>query len=152
MLTSDEEQYETPSITEYSQQNVPGGRHLEKAKLPSPPGSSRASTASPTLCACDHAGHVLVPLRTIAGVAKAAKGSKQERCVICNKDTSWVCATCTNGPQSLVPVCPETTKGRGKHAGVVTHHSCLDKHRCHPCIFPKGKAPRAKRARGPESE
>ena len=75
----------------------------------------------------------------------------QQRCIMCNRKTAWCCATCTQGPMALVPLCPEVTiprKGPGK--GSQIFHRCLCKHRSDPTFFPKGHrgGGRPKRARG----
>ena len=77
------------------------------------------------------------------------KQGMQQRCVCCNKHTSWVCMTCTTGPTGLVPVCPETTVARnGKNKGQQVHHVCNARHSLNPTFMPKGKgSQRAKRAR-----
>ena len=75
----------------------------------------------------------------------------QQRCIICNAKTAWCCATCTQGPMALVPLCPEvTTPKKGPNKGKQIAHMCLCKHRSDPNFFPKGKLSggRPKRARG----
>ena len=87
--------------------------------------------------------HELVPLRLIPGYVEACAGMKnkgqQQRCVWCNKHTSWACKTCTRGPQFLVPICPVRSVGRGKdHKGKVTEHPCCGFHSNNPTFFYKG--------------
>lgn len=65
--------------------------------------------------------HVLIPLRQLAGY----KGPKQQRCTMCDKLVSWVCARCTVDPSHLVPLHPPNVLG-GKH------HECLAMHRRDP--------------------
>ena len=68
--------------------------------------------------------HVLIPLSQVLGY----KGCKQQRCMLCDELVSWVCARCTTGPRSLVPMHPFSTKHRGK----LTNHGCLKAHRKNP--------------------
>ena len=124
---------------------------LDGAAPPSPTGPPPASRASSGTASPEGCQHVLVPLRSVPGVHKAKKGSKQERCAMCNKHTSWVCALCTTGANALVPLCPETSRSR-KKPGTVTHHACLEKHRANPAVFPKGKRAKAKRKRSAVDE
>ena len=74
------------------------------------------------------------------------EGGKQQRCNICNKKTSWVCAVCTRGPDSLWPCCPKVTRSR-KEPGSVRRAPCLSEHVANPEWVPRGKK-QAKRARG----
>ena len=100
--------------------------HLASAmpKKKSSPSSSAARSAarscsSPsTTSTCEE--HVLVPLSSLG---KSYKGGKQQRCNICNRKTSWVCATCTQGPHALWPCCPEITRKRGKGHGAAVRPS-----------------------------
>lgn len=76
------------------------------------------------------------------------KGGKQQKCNICNRKCSWICVTCTKGPNALWPCHPETTRGRGKGDGGLTHHSCFAKHEEDPAWIPRVARRSAKRARG----
>ena len=109
---------------------------------PSPPRQSKTSspkTSSP--CDADGTVHTLIPLRCVPGIEW--KQGMQRRCLLCGKDTTWVCSVCTQGPLHLVPVCPEYTIIRkGSNKGAKVEHECLCKHRLQPGWFPKGK-PRA---------
>ena len=115
----------------------------------SPPKEATSSPSGrmPAAHAPDGNTHLLAPLKSIEGLAW--KPGMQMRCVCCNHHTAWVCATCTTGPQALVPLCPQsTTVRKGKHKGEVRrNHVCLDKHRCNPTFQPRGKRSGAKRAR-----
>ena len=73
----------------------------------------------------------------------------QQRCVMCNSHTTWVCGDCSTGPTCLVPLCPEATRPRkGNDRGKTIYHPCLGKHQCFPTYLPKGKHEgRNKRAR-----
>lgn len=108
----------------------------------------RSARASPTMMP-DGDVHMLTPLKHVPGLAW--KKGMQQRCVMCNHHTVWVCATCTTGPTGLVPLCPESTVVRkGDAKGQTHHHPCLHKHMCNPTFMPKGRATRkAKRARPP---
>ena len=68
--------------------------------------------------------HVRIPLSQVPGY----KGCKQQRCMLCDKLVSWVCARCTTSPHELVPMHPFSTK----HQGQLTHHGCLKEHRKNP--------------------
>ena len=57
--------------------------------------------------------HVLIPLHQL----KNYKGPKQQRCYICNELCSWVCARCTGGPSTLVPLHPPITQGSKRKYG-----------------------------------
>mmetsp|Transcript_56605 Transcript_56605/g.126441 ORF Transcript_56605/g.126441 Transcript_56605/m.126441 type:complete len:127 (-) Transcript_56605:656-1036(-) len=66
------------------------------------PSGGRASPGSPG-SPCPHGDHKLIPLRLVPGYA----GGRQQRCICCNKKTSYVCACCSTSPFSLVPLCLE---------------------------------------------
>ena len=106
-------------------------------EAPSPAKSPTTGKASP----CDDNGcaHHLVSLRSFLG--DKWKSGMQRRCTLCDKETTWVCGTCSTGPLDLFYLCPETTIPRkGALKGVVQHHECLCKHRRMPSWVP----PRAK--------
>ena len=107
------------------------------------PQSARASPrGSPDGCR-----HQLIPLRNVEGIKW--KNGMQQRCVMCNSHTTWVCGDCSTGPTCLVPLCPEATRPRkGNDRGKTIYHPCHGKHQCWPTYFPKGKREgRNKRAR-----
>ena len=106
--------------------------HLQRAPRRTPTAPS-ASSRAPQL-----AGQGLQGL----------KGGKQQKCNICNRKCSWICVTCTKGPNALWPCHPETTRGRGKGDGGLTHHSCFAKHEEDPAWIPRVARRSAKRARG----
>jgi hypothetical protein len=110
-----------------------------KAADGSPP--AKHASRSPEGACPDGQHHRLMRLGDVEGVdPKSGKGTRQERCIMCNKHTVWVCATCTEGAHALVPVCPEITRPRkGELRGCTIHHPCLGQHRCNPLFFPKGK-------------
>ena len=99
----------------------------------------RAGGASSPCSSADGEAHELIPLRKIEGYQKVQHGRQmkwpQQRCMLCNKHTSWCCSTCTNGLASLFPVCPEESN----HRGDVSSHQCLRTHRANPTHTPKGK-------------
>ena len=78
-------------------------------------------------------------MRKVEGYQKVLHGRQmkwpQQRCMLCNKHTSWCCATCTNGVSSLFPVCP----CESNHRGTIDTHSCHATHRASPSFTPKGK-------------
>ena len=119
--------------------------------IESPTASPSASCAARAKSACDDCDvHELVPLRSVLG--DKWKCGAQQRCMLCDSCTTWVCRQCTTGPASLVPLCPETTIPRnGPLKGTKIHHACLGKHQVSPNFFPKGKTTktqaRRKRAR-----
>ena len=93
------------------------------------PGSNHR--ASPSCCSAGCSHHNLMPLRNVEGIKMPAgtkKKSLQARCVMCNRSTSWCCAECTDGPDALVPICPETSKSRTK-PGIINRSACLKLHR-----------------------
>ena len=117
--------------------------HVEAPKQCSPCGGARSPCGGG-----DGETHYLTLVKGVEGYT----GGCQQRCIWCNAKTAWVCATCTTGPMSLVPLCPEFTKARkGEHKGCHVSHMCLARHRSNPTFFPKGKrGGRPKRARGPD--
>ena len=64
----------------------------------------------------------MIPLHQL----KNYKGPKQQRCYICNELCSWVCARCTGGPSTLVPLHPPISQGSKRKYG------CLMAHRADP--------------------
>ena len=89
-----------------------------------------------------------MPLRLVPGYA----GGRQQRCICCDKKTSFVCACCSTSPFALVPLCPEVTKAKkdqGKvKKGQIIKHACLSRHVENPMLRPGSKGARkAKRAR-----
>ena len=120
------------------------------------PGQSKVSPCgrAPAPFGADGCSHTLIPLKVAIG-PELWKPGKQERCVDCNGFTAWVCAECSNGPGSLVAVCPEITKPtKGKDKGTTVRHFCLAHHCANPNVFRCGKAPdacRRKRLRFVES-
>ena len=100
--------------------------------------NSRAASSSPCSSA-DGEAHELIPLRKIEGYTKVQHGQQQkwpqQRCMLCNKHTSWCCSTCTNGLSSLFPVCP----AESNHRGTIGAHSCHATHCANPSFIPKGK-------------
>ena len=113
---------------------------------------SRSAARTSTPSAMGGCAHVLIPLRTVEGYKVGQTGGAQQRCSICNLKTSWVCGECTDGPTSLVPLCPEETTTRGKSHGLKIMHKCRIKHVLDPLRFPKGSQREkvaAKRRRGP---
>ena len=74
------------------------------------------------------------------------------RCVVCNKQTSWYCSACTEGPHAIVPVCPCTTRGGGKGGAGCKEHPCEAFHCQHPSFRKSQKGKRTKRARRDERE
>ena len=110
------------------------------------PSSGRDSTG--TCSPCGGGGeHNLIPLRSVPGYA----GGRQQRCIGCNRKTSFVCGGCTTSPFALVPLCPCETKvkkdsGRVKK-GQIIKHACLGRHRENPALRPGSRGRKAKRAR-----
>ncbi|KAL1524128.1 hypothetical protein AB1Y20_019037 [Prymnesium parvum] len=120
--------------------------------IPAPARPINFGSASPAASTCsDGEAHLLVPLRQVEDLR--VKKGQQERCIICNLHTSWVCSTCTTGPLALVPICPHTTVARkGQRKGETIFHPCLGKHRVNPAFFLRGKrVTGGKRARGSAS-
>eukprot|EP00962_Isochrysis_galbana_P059971 scaffold33847_cov129-Isochrysis_galbana.AAC.4 len=77
-----------------------------------PPAVSRAKpkySGSPS--SEDGLPHNLCALRLLPGFV----GHRQQRCVICNKKTSWCCATCSVAPGALVPICPAVSQRDATH-------------------------------------
>ena len=113
------------------------------------PASPRAGKKAAGACGAgtgDGDNHYLVPLAKVEGYE--GKPGSQQRCNLCNRKTSWVCATCTDGPFALFPVCPEvTTCRKGANRGNQCAHPCLGRHRCNP-TFVKKKRKGGKRRRG----
>jgi len=72
--------------------------------------------------------HNLCALRHLPGFV----GHRQQRCVICDKKTSWCCATCSVAPSDLVPLCPAVSQRDNTH-------DCSAQHRDAPLWFPHGK-------------
>ena len=110
-------------------------------EAPSPAKSPTTGKASP----CDDNGceHHLVSLRSFLG--DKWKSGMQRRCTLCDKETSWVCGTCSTGPLDLFYLCPETTIPRkGALKGHVQHHECL----CKPRRLPSWVPPRAAKGCG----
>ena len=108
------------------------------------PNGGRASPGSP----CAHGEHKLIPLRFVEGYA----GGRQQRCICCNRKTSYVCACCSTSPFALVPLCPEVTKAKkdqGKvKKGQIIKHACLARHVENPALRPgNSRGRKAKRAR-----
>ena len=118
----------------------------------SPPKAGR--TDQPPSPAADGQPHTLVPLRSLLG--DDWKKGKQMRCMICNKDTVWVCSCCSTGASGLVPICPEYSIPRkGPNKGLKVMHACSHKHRMMPSFFPKGRCRTGgscKRQRSPEAD
>ena len=95
---------------------------------------------------------------TVGGYKEAVKdqkqGGKQQRCLWCNKPTSWCCRICSKGPHALAPICPAVTVPKnGDFKGQPVSHPCLGFHGQNPTFWPKGKqgagaGSGAKRARG----
>ena len=98
--------------------------------------------------------HELVPLRSVLG--DKWKPGMQERCMICDSHTAWVCRQCSVGASSLVPLCPEYTKPKtGAKKGQKIFHMCCGKHALSPDFFPKGRTKtqtKRKRANGEACE
>mmetsp|Transcript_26986 Transcript_26986/g.87181 ORF Transcript_26986/g.87181 Transcript_26986/m.87181 type:complete len:152 (+) Transcript_26986:109-564(+) len=87
-----------------------------------PPAVSRAKpkcSGSPS--SEDGLPHNLCALRLLPGFV----GHRQQRCVICNKKTSWCCATCSVAPGALVPICPVVSQRDATHC-------CSGQHRAAP--------------------
>ena len=118
--------------------NNPDAPPSKAANSSSPP---KPAARSPEGACPDGLHHRLMRLADVEGVdPKSGKGTRQERCIMCNKHTVWVCATCTESCNALVPVCPEVSRPRkGELRGCTIHHPCLGQHRCNPNFFPKGK-------------
>ena len=115
----------------------------------SPRKSPSSGRDSPGACSPCGGGseHNLIPLRFVPDYA----GGRQQRCIICNKKTSFVCGGCTTSPFALVPLCPCETKAK-KDSGNVTKgqivkHACLGRHRENPALRPGYRGRKAKRAR-----
>ena len=117
-----------------------------KVAPPSPPKGTPSSRrgSPPSHVGSDGEPHVLARLKDMEGYTSKRL---QQRCVMCNKDTAWYCTTCSDGPNSLVPVHPEFTLGRRHHNGERISHPCLGQHRCNPSFFPKGKRGGKRRAK-----
>ena len=133
----------------------PKAEKQARAAATSPPKASRTAPGSPESCpAADGAPHTLVPLRSILG--DDWKKGKQMRCMMCNKDTVWVCGCCSTGADGLVPICPEYSIPRkGPNRGNKVMHPCLHKHRAAPLFFPKGRCQgggSCKRQRSPAAD
>ena len=80
--------------------------------------------------------------RALSSRQKLTAAGGRVNCVDCNGFTAWVCAECSNGPGSLVAVCPEITKPtKGKDKGTTVRHFCLAHHCANPNVFRCGKAP-----------
>ena len=89
----------------------------------------------------------------LSSLGKGYKGGRQQRCNVCNRKTSWVCAVCTQGTHALWPCCPEITRKRGNGRGpAVKHNDCLARHRTDPDWIPRVKTRKAKRARAQAHE
>lgn len=97
--------------------------------------------------------HKLVLLRSLYekyGIEMPKKGKAvQQRCVCCNKPTSWACSVCSEGAFQLVPVHPARTRGGGCSGKGGQQHDCERVHCCNPSFRKSAqvKAMRAKRAR-----
>ena len=113
------------------------------------PKKSPSCASSPGRESSADEDHYLKAIKDIPGYV----GGRQQRCICCNRKTSYCCATCSTNPFALVPLCPEQTKvkaDRGKvHKGQIIKHACLARHRSNPALMRGTKAPRkAGRARG----
>ena len=78
-------------------------------------------------------------------------GGRQQRCICCDRKTSFVCGRCTTSPFALVPLCPcetQAKKDAGKaKKGWIIKHACLGHHRENPALRPGNSGRKAKRAR-----
>ena len=72
--------------------------------------------------------HQLLPLKCMPGYKDACPGSKQQRCALCNRFTSWYCGACSTQLMQLLPICPEVTQGRNGKKGETFHHACFREH------------------------
>ena len=131
------------------------GHGAETTDTPSPQ-SGRGSPGTPECVECEV--HEAVSLKSIPGykeaVEKQKQGGKQQRCLWCNKPTSWCCRICSKGPHALAPICPAVTCPKtGDLKGQKVSHPCLGLHGGNPTFWPRGQqtantARGAKRARG----
>lgn len=112
----------------------------ESPTTDSSPSNGRKSPADSS----EAGDHHLMHLKHVEGITW--KPGLQQRCVMCNAKTVWVCAECSDGPTALVPLCSQYTCSRAKgEKGSVTQHKCLELHSCRPSFFPRGgKTPAAK--------
>lgn len=105
------------------------------------PSSGRSSPQSPSDI-CAH--HALIPLKAVKGFS----GWRQQRCILCNNMTTWVCQECTAGPLALVPICAEKTYVRsGADKGKYIRHGCLQRHRDNPALLPSGRKRKSAKSR-----
>ena len=110
--------------------------HPERPLSPSSPHVFR----SPSTGGSAPEEHTLVPIRTLP---KYAVESKQPRCRICNKGSSWACLQCTLSTGKLWVCHPPQTKARG----VTTRWTCLCVHKTTPELEPRGNKLKTKRVR-----
>ena len=98
------------------------------------------------------ASHPLMQLSKFNVQHGIIKKTAALRCVVCNKKTSWYCTACTEGPHSIVPVCPCTTRGSGRGGAGCREHACEAFHCQHPNFRKSQSKKRTKRARRDEHE
>ena len=115
---------------------------------PAPPPAPQTRTAgSPGTPPAGDGSH---PLRQISKFNQEHNISKKTaalRCICCGKKTAWYCTACTDGANSIVPVCPSVTRGGGKGGKGCKEHSCEGYHCMHPGFRHSKRGRQTKRAR-----
>ena len=110
---------------------------LQPKATPSPP-PKKAQRASPgsggSACSEDGTTHTLIKIRSIQGYSGGKDG--RQKCMICNKKTTWCCAACSDGALQLFPLCPHQTNYKGD----ICARGCLEKHWENPACMPKGRS------------
>ena len=113
---------------------------LQPKGTPSPP-PKKAQRASPgsggSACSEDGTTHTLIKIRSIQGYSGGKDG--RQKCMICNKKTTWCCAACSDGALQLFPLCPHQTNYKGD----ICARGCLEKHWENPAykLHAKGAVP-----------
>ena len=87
--------------------------HNPHAPDPVVPPTPQARTVGSPNSPPDARAHPLLQLSKFNEHHNIIKKTAALRCVVCNKKTSWYCVACIEGPHSIVPVCPSTTRGGG---------------------------------------
>ena len=117
---------------------------MNNSFIESPSASPSGSCCGRAKVGSDLDVHELIPLRSFLG--DKWKTGMQQRCMICDKCTAWVCRQCSTGANALVPLCPEYTVPRtGDAKGTKVFHACSAKHNLNPNFFPKGITDNSKR-------
>ena len=120
--------------------------HNPHAPDPTAPPSPQTKTGSPNSMDPEGA-HPLMQISKFNVEHNIHKKTSALRCVICSRKTSWYCAACTEGPNSIVPVCPCTTRGGGKGGKGCKEHACESAHCSRPGFRLHKRPTKTKRAR-----